>query len=81
MKQVLLIALPNGPKEWILFSVVIVLVIVWIRTLSAILQASFSNRIEKLLWFLFVLFTVIVGVLIYRAWGNPMKVKLSKGDL
>ncbi|GEO11755.1 hypothetical protein [Segetibacter aerophilus] len=71
MNQVLLIGLPVDWKEWIVFLLIIALVIVWLKTLLEISQALFKNRIFNIAWFLFVLFTGIVGVLVYRAWARP----------
>ena len=71
--QFLALSIPQN-MEWLALIVAVVFVCFWIKTLIEIYKSQMPFII-KMVWLLAVLFTGILGVIVYKIWEmiDPLK--------
>jgi hypothetical protein len=73
------IALPEG-SEWFVAIFILAYLIFWIKTLFEIANAQFENSSTKIMLFLVVLLTGIIGILIYILFGKQRRLTGLKAN-
>jgi TctA family transporter len=64
--QLFALSIPRG-LEWLLLIVVAILLFFWIRAILEIARSSMSAK-NKIWWLLLVIFTGLIGLIIYSVW-------------
>ncbi len=64
--QFLVLSIPKG-LEWLALTVAVIFFCFWVKTIIEILKSQMPF-ITKLAWLLAVIFTGIVGLVVYKIW-------------
>ena len=70
------LSLPHG-HEWIRIIAVMFFVFLWVRTITEIFQSQMNFR-TKAIWLLTVIFTTVLGLILYKIFDSVNSYKKIK---
>ncbi len=73
--EIFAFSIPQG-KEWLLVITILCFLFFWIKVIVEIIKNRFLSSTCKFIWLIVVIFTGIVGALIYKVYEKRTILKL-----